>query len=179
MKIIKHTIKFQYFQLATMDFTNKFIKLPTITVITHISLVYFVIDGNYELTLYEDIKYYIGLFIITYATEYCSVLRDGRNYREEYQYFDNYILFPLLIVPTILASLYSIGFSIVNLITVTRIVTALLSFTILYIYHRNYSFIIPLLITYIPFLTIIIHVCVISSSLLLVNFNNFLDNQIR
>ena len=126
-----------------MNFQNSIIRPPTIIVITHISSMYLVIDGNYNITAYENVKYYIGLFIITYATEYCSRLRTGRRYISQFQNIDNYIIIPMFIVPVIFASLYAIWFSIVNLITATRVVYSILYFVFLHTCHSNFSFIIP------------------------------------
>ena len=156
-----------------MNFQNSIIRPPTIIVITHISSMYLVINGNYNITAYENAKYYIGLFIITYATEYCSRLRSGTSYITQFQNIDNYIIIPMFIVPVIFASLYSIWFSIVNLITPSRIVTAIMTFIFLHTQHNNFSFIIPVLITYIPFITIILHILVITSSILIIDFINF------
>lgn len=156
-----------------MNFQSSIIRLPTIIVTTHIATMYLVIDINYDITAYENAKYYTSLFIITYATEYCSRLRSGRRYIRQFQNIDNDILIPVFIVPVVFASLYAIGFSIVNLITATRVITSILSFIVLYVYHHNFSFIIPVLITYIPFITINLHILVISSSILLVDLINF------
>lgn len=156
-----------------MNFQNSIIRPHTLIVTSHISIMYLVIDGNCNITVYENIKYYTGLFIITYATEYCGRLRSGQRYIRQYQNIDSNIIIPVFIVPFVFAILYTLGFSIVNLITATRVLGCLVSFAGGYMYHKNLSFIIPLLITYLPFLTIILHIFVIACGVAIVDFINF------
>lgn len=147
------------------------IQIATIIVVAHIATMYMVIEGNYELTTAERIKYYSGLSCITYAVEFCSLARRGNQYNIEQLYQDNYIILPLFILPVALTSLYIVGFSIANLITTTRLLTCFAAATILYSYHKNYSFIIPMLITYLPFWTIIHHILVVCCTIILVKYH--------
>ena len=147
-------------------------QIPTLVVASHISLMYMVIDGNYELTRYEHIKYYVGLATIVYASEFCCLARTGLGYTFERQYNDNYILLPLAVLPLAFTSMYVIGFSLVNFITKARIIASCACFIVCYLYHRNYSFIIPVLITYIPLITIILHALTIFGTIIIVRYNN-------
>ena len=156
-----------------MNFLNNIITPHTLFVTSHITIMYLVIDGNYNITMYENIKYYTGLFMITYATEYCGRLRSGRQYIREYQNIDNSIIMPVFAIPVIFALLYTFGFSMVNLLTATRVFCCLVSFGVGYMYHKNFSFVIPLLITYMPILTIILHILVIATSIVVLDFTNF------
>ena len=145
----------------------------TIAVTCHIGLMYMVIEGNYELSTIEIVKYYSGLACITYAVEFCATVRQTRRYSVEYIYNDNYILLPLFIVPLVLSACYIWGFTIVNLFTVARVISCILSFIVLYSYYRitDKTYLIPILITYIPISTILLHAVVIYGASRLVKYH--------
>ena len=162
------------------DPNNMHIKfnIPTLVVASHIGLMYMVIEGNYDLTTSECIKYYLGLASIVYATEFCCLARNSVGYTIERQFNDTYILVPLFGVPIMLTSMYVIGFSVYNMISRARIITAILGFGGCYLYHRNFTFIIPLVITYIPFITVMCHILIIFGTILLVRYNKGMYNEI-
>lgn len=145
----------------------------TIAVTCHLGLMYMVIEGNYDLTIPEQLKYYTSIACITYAVEFCAMTRQTRRYSIEYIYNENYILLPLFVLPLTVATCYIWGFSIVNLFTVARVVSCAISFIVLYCYNRitDKTYIVPILITYLPFCTIIMHIIVICGTTLLVKYH--------
>ena len=140
------------------------LQMITLVTVAHIGTMFMVVEGNNDLTIYQEIKYYFSLFVITYSTEVFSVFWNGIQYNARWLHIMNYILMPLLVIPVIGMMLYIVGFSLANMLNRSRVIICVLLSIISYRHNRNYSFIIPMMITYLPLFTICKHICVVFAS---------------
>lgn len=151
--------------------SNYHIHKITLIITSHILLMYLVADANNKLQTSEHIIYYISLFITTYAIEFCALIRTT-NYNIRRQMNDCHILLPLVCVPVAFASMFIIGFTIYNIVTTIRVMT-FIGFAVMWcLYHKNFSCLIPLAISYVPIVPALLHVNVIVGAILLVNYNS-------
>lgn len=143
------------------------VQLVTLVTITHLCTLFIIVDSYIDLSIYEEIIYYYSLFIICYSTELCSVFWNSHRYNAVWLHMINYILLPIFALPVSLITVYAVANSILQTMTTIRFIGGVIYSVLHYKKHRDHSFIVPLLISYLPLLIISKHICVLIISVVL------------
>lgn len=136
----------------------------TLLIVVYLGMMFMVVESNNALTIYQEIMYYFSLFVISYSAEVFYVVCNDIHYNTRQLHIMNYILLPFLVIPATVVMFYIVGFSVTNILNSPRVIICVLMSIISYNSDRNYSFVLPMVITYLPLFTICKHICVVSTS---------------
>ena len=147
-------------------------KASAIVINTVLFLLYTITNTIKTFTIYENLFYYISLSLICYITEVCDILRSNMNENNHIKTFEKNILLPLFIIPTtgiiLLLFINTLCKSVMhNLFSSDSIFTsyAVISYIVGTVISDNnekryLSMLLPIVLTYLPLETIILHLLV-------------------